>query len=199
MKFCYLCTRKVSKMTLTEDITKEFKAGQLDSFYREAYPALLTYATRILSDGYAFLAEDCVQECIYKSYEERHMISNPTSWRNFLYTSVHNKAISILRQNKAHHRYLSLTTEDLEQDFSLTMIEQETLDQLFHAISLLPEKYQIIFQLSFEQGLSNSEIAAQLGLSISGVKKQKSKMLDILRSKISKEAMLLLTTIPAMA
>lgn len=186
-------------MTLTESIIQEFKAGKLDHFYKEAYPSLLTYATRILSDGYAFLAEDCVQDCIYKSYEERDKITDPTSWRSFLYASIHNKAVSILRQNKSHHRYIELTQESLEEDFSLTMIEQETLDQLFHAINQLPEKYQRLFELSFEQGLSNIEVAQALNLSLSGMKKQKSKMLEILRKNISKEAMLLLTAIPAMA
>lgn len=187
------------KMTLNESIIHEFKAGKLDNFYKEAYPALLTYATRILSDGYAFLAEDCVQECIYKSYEERDKIKDPISWRSFLYAAVHNKAVSILRQNRAQHRYIELTQESLEEDFSLTMIEQETLDQLFHAISQLPEKYQRIFELSFEQGLSNIEVAQALGLSLSGMKKQKSKMIEILRRNISKEAMILITAMPAIA
>lgn len=179
-------------MLLTPSIVKEFKAGKLDNFYKEAYPALLTYATRILNDGYAFLAEDCVQECIFKSYEERDKIKDPESWRSFLYASVHNRAVSFLRQNKAYHRYLSLTKEDIEEDFSLTMIEQETLDELFHAISLLPDKYQRIFELSFEQSLSNSEVAAALGLSLSGMKKQKSKMLEILRNNISKDALIII-------
>lgn len=183
-------------MTLTESIIQEFKAGKLENFYKQAYPSLLTYATRILSDGYAFLAEDCVQECIYRSYEEREKIADPISWRSFLYATVHNKAVSILRQNKAHHRYLELSQESLEEDFSLTMIEQETLDLLFHAISQLPEKYQRLFELSFDQGLSNQEVAQALGLSLSGMKKQKSKMLEILRSNLSKEAMILLSTMP---
>lgn len=195
MVFCYLCGRRVLKMTLTSSHIEEFKAGKLDNFYKDVYPALLTYATRILSDGYAFLAEDCVQECIYKSYEERDRISDPASWRSFLYASIHNRAVSILRQHKAHHRYLALSRESLEQDFSLTMIEQETLDLLFQAIGLLPEKYRRIFELSFEQGLSNSEVAAALGLSVSGVKKQKSKMLELLRGNISEEALMLLVTL----
>lgn len=185
-------------MTLTESLIQEFKAGRLDNFYKEAFPSLLTYATRILNDGYAFLAEDCVQECIYRSYEERDKITDPVSWRSFLYATVHNRAISILRQNKAHHRYLELAQESPEQDFSLTIIEQETLDQLFHAINQLPEKYQQIFKLSFEQGLSNSEVALALGLSLSGIKKRKSKMLEILKGNISKEALLLLATLPAL-
>lgn len=199
IEFCYLCTNYNHKMTLTESIIQEFKAGKLEQFYKEAYPSLLTYATRILSDGYAFLAEDCVQECIYKSYEERDKITDPISWRSFLYAAVHNKAVSILRQNKAQHRYLELSQVAQEEDFSLTMIEQEMLDQLFHAINQLPEKYQHLFELSFEQGLSNTEVAQALGLSLSGMKKQKSKMLEMLRKNISKEAMLLLTAVPAMA
>ena len=74
--------------------------------------------------------------------------------------------------------------EGIEQDASHLYIEQETLDMLYSAIDNLPEKYRTIFELSFEQGLSINEIADRLNLSVSGVKKQKAKMIDMLRQSI---------------
>jgi len=179
-------------MQLTQAIIDDFKAGRVDAFYREAYPALLVYATRILSDGYAFLAEDCVQDCIFRSYQQRDKITDPSSWRTFLYTSVHNAAVSILRRHQVHEKYISQPDETHSPDSSLAYIEQETLDLLYAAIDQLPEKYRAIFELSFEQGLSNPEIADLLHLSVSGVKKQKSKMLNHLRANLPKDALVLL-------
>ncbi len=179
-------------MKLTKDIINDFKAGHLDSFYREAYPALLTFASRILTDGYAFLAEDCVQDVIFKSYQERDKIVDGNSWRSYLYTSIHNSAISLLRRNKVHSQYVEQNQEQFEKDSAQLFIEQETLDLLYDAISHLPAKYQTIFEMSFEQGLSNPEIAELLQLSISGVKKQKSKMISMLRDNLNKEALTLL-------
>lgn len=178
-------------MKLTQAIIDDFKAGKLDAFYKEAYPSLLMYATRILTDGYAFLAEDCVQDCIFRSYQERNKISSPIAWKSFLYTSVHNSAISILRHYKVHDTYLSRLEEGIEDDASEMMIEQETLDMLYSAIDMLPQKYRTIFELSFEQGLSNPEIAAELNLSVSGVKKQKSRMLEIIRSSVSDKSVVM--------
>lgn len=190
--FATFAQRKQSGMQLTQTILDDFKAGKLDSFYSEAYTSLLSYAIRILSSEYAFLAEDCVQDCIFRSYEKRDSLIDPASWKSLLYTSVHNSAVSILRHHSAQQNYLSAYDEQTEQDISLSIIEQETLDLLFAAIDSLPEKYRTIFSLSFEQGLSIPEIADQLNLSISGVKKQKSKMLTILRDKLPKDALAIL-------
>lgn len=176
-------------MLLTQNIIDDFKTGRLDSFYREAYPALLTYAVRILSDGYAFLAEDCVQDCIFRSYQERDKITDPHSWRSFLYTSVHNAAVSILRRQKVHETYLGQAQIVMD---SPSFIEQETLDLLYAAIERLPDTQRAVFELSFEQGLSNQEIADQLGLSLSGLKKRKAKMIDALRHSLPKDVFVLL-------
>lgn len=180
-------------MELTQAIIDDFKAGNLDAFYREAYPALLTYAARQLADGYAFLAEDCVQDCIFRSYQERDRITDPVSWRAYLYTSVHNACANLLRHHRVHADYVSQSSSASEMsNVALSFIEQEAFDLLYDAIDRLPDKYRRIFDLSFEQGLSNSEIAQMLSLSVSGVKKQKSKMLQMLREALPKESLMLL-------
>lgn len=176
-------------MLLTQDILDDFKAGRLDAFYRDAYPPLLTYAVRILSDGYAFLAEDCVQDCIFRSYQERDHITDPQSWRSFLYTAVHNTAVSMLRRQKAHDNYLGHASPDIDMP---SLVEQETLDILYSAIERLPDSLRAVFDLSFEQGLSNQEIADRIGLSLSGVKKRKAKMLSTLRHSLPRDLFMLL-------
>ena len=51
------------------------------------------------------------------------------------------------------------------------------------AIRELPEKYQQVFDLSFEQGLKNEEAAQLLNISINGFNKRKAKMISLLRDK----------------
>ncbi|MDD2292653.1 MAG: sigma-70 family RNA polymerase sigma factor [Bacteroidales bacterium] len=65
-----------------------------------------------------------------------------------------------------------------------SIIEQETLRKLFVAIDKLPEKYRQIFEMSFEQGLKTAQIAQQLGISESTIKKRKSKMIKTLRNEL---------------
>ena len=55
---------------------------------------------------------------------------------------------------------------------------------LFNAIHSLPDRERQIFELSFIEGLKNIEIAEQLGVSDSTVKKAKAKVLEILREEL---------------
>ena len=56
-------------------------------------------------------------------------------------------------------------------------------------------KKNIIFELSFEQGMSIPEIAKLLDISESGVKRQKRRMLDMLKASLSDESLALMLCI----
>ena len=68
---------------------------------------------------------------------------------------------------------------------------QETLDRLYLAIDQLPDQLHRIFELSFEEGLSHKEIAAILQLSPHTVKKQKAKLIQLLREHFKDDATML--------
>lgn len=185
-----------AQVILTETIIDEFKKGSMEPFYTSVYPYLITYAARILGSDYSFLAEDCVQDVVFRLYEKRNEYNTVSHFKSALYTSIHNNAISYLRKNDSHLKFLSTQQEESE-DFQASFIIQETLETLYEAIEKLPPKYHTIFELSFEQGLSIPEIANQLNLSVSGVKKQKSHMLDLLKSSLTDEALALLLVLLA--
>ena len=87
--------------------------------------------------------------------------------------------------DRAQENYLSQQEEKTE--FLNGIIEQETLDLLYDAIDELPERYRRIFELNFQQGLKNAEIAALLGVTESAVKKQKAAMIDLVRQSLKKK------------
>ena len=68
---------------------------------------------------------------------------------------------------------------------------QETLDRLYLAIDQLPDQLRRIFELSFEEGLRHKEIAAILQLSPHTVKKQKAKLIQLLREHFKDDATML--------
>lgn len=82
---------------------------------------------------------------------------------------------------------MSMQREESE-DLQASLILQETLETIFDAIDRLPAKYHRIFELSFEQGMSIPEIAKLLDISESGVKRQKRRMLDMLKASLSDES-----------
>ena len=71
------------------------------------------------------------------------------------------------------------------------LVLQETLDRLYLAIDQLPDQLHRIFELSFEEGLSHKEIAAILQLSPHTVKKQKAKLIQLLREHFKDDATML--------
>lgn len=176
-------------MQITSGILTGFQSGNIDDFYAEVYPSLLTYAIRILDSDYSFMAEDCVQDAIFKAYGQRMTFITPAQFKSFLYSCVHNNAVTMLRKNRSRNNYL-MQNNDSGYDMGNAIIEQETLDLLYEAISELPDDMRCIFELSFEQGLKNIEVARVLGISESAVKKRKMRMISILRSKIKDDAIL---------
>ena len=150
------------------------------------------FAARYLTDNYAMMAEDCVQDAIVNAYQKRHTFNSPIQMKAFLYTCVRNACISILRKIDSQQNYLSEQETEYEWEISAAIIEQETLDRLHAAISELPEKYRQIFDLDYEQGLKHAEIANLLGISIDGVTKRKAKMISLLREKFKDDKQMLL-------
>lgn len=176
-------------MQALDGILVRFKAGDIDSFYTELYPSLLTYASRFLGVNYSFLAEDCVQDAVFAAYGQRQEFLTSGQFKAFLYSCVRNNAVTILRKNQSHDNYMS---QRHEEDYNLdnAIIEQETLDLLFAAIEGLPDDLRRIFELSYEKGLKNAEVAELLGVSESMVKKRKMKMIARLREALGGEAAL---------
>lgn len=170
-------------MTENEKILTDFREGKLDTLYNKVYPGLLTYASRVLGTDYAFLAEDCVQDAILQGYQQRHTFRSQFLFKAFLYTCIRNKAISILRKSQAQENYIS-EQKDNETDFINGIIEQEVMTSLYSAIDTLPENYRKLFELSFEQGLKNAEVAAILNVSESTIVKHKAQLIELLRQAL---------------
>ncbi len=166
-----------------DHLYRDFYSGTMEEVYTTLYPALISYATKVLGYDYAFLAEDCVQDSIYKTYINRKQIVTTEQLKSYLYTAVRNKAISILRKGSSKKNFLK-AAEISETDFTTELIEQETLRLLFTAIDNLPEQYRTLVEMSFEEGLKNGEIAKIMGISESAVKKRKARILENLRNSI---------------
>ncbi|MGI6232611.1 MAG: RNA polymerase sigma factor [Prevotella sp.] len=170
-------------MVITAEMLRDFRVGQIDGFFVEVYPSLLSFVLGILGDEQSMLGEDCVQEAIFKSYAIRSSFNTPQQLKSYLYHVAHNNAINLLRKQQSQRNYLSQSF-DVSEDLSNAIIRQETLDMLSEAIESLPESLSQIFHLSFEEGLKNAEVATRLGISESLVKKRKAKMIAELRNRM---------------
>lgn len=188
------------EMNVSESILKDFRDGDLESLYTEIYPSLLRYAVRVLGEHHAFMAEDCVQEAIYKLYQSRKDFDTPLQMKSFLFTCVHNEIVTVFRKDTRHHNYLnhkkqvmgsSGETDWVEEDFISQYVLQETLDRLYAFIDALPDHLRQFFELSFEKGMKNKEIAELLKLSPETIKKRKAKLVNTLREQFKDDLLIL--------
>ena len=149
----------------------------------------MSFAVKILVD------EDDAREVVHKVFislwEKREAIDLSISLKSYLFTSVHNRSLNVIRDRK---KFSSEEVPEIavEWDVSNQIESMELEEKINEAIKSLPEKCRQIFELSRFDGLKYSEIALQLGISVKTVENQMSKALKILRDKLLKYMTLLL-------
>lgn len=117
--------------------------------------------------------------------------------RNYLFTSVKNRCLNRIRNAQSSKAYQDYIAERLSEYFE-TPDESMLMDikeQLCKAIKELPERYRQTFVLSRFSGLSNKEIAEELGLSVRTVESYMTSALKILRIVLKDYLFLLLMLI----
>lgn len=170
--------------TETEFITginrKERKV--FHELYRKFYRPLVRFAMKYLGDSN--LAEDCVQELFISLWERREMFLSYDRLRNFLYVSIRNTCLDILKHQTVEKKYASYYKEN-EDEASQTeeIIGEEVFRLLFRVIDDLPPRCKEIFLLHMD-GKKNEEIADTLRIALDTVKNQKKKAMRILRQRL---------------
>lgn len=151
---------------------------EFDAYFRNLYLPLGMYALKIVEDAQE--AEDIVEDAFMKVWQRIENGDNIENFRAYMYRSVRNECISFLRNKK----------EFVEFD-NIPEIDDETIDtserdaKIWKAIEGLPEKCREIFLLSKRDGLSNEEIAIEMGISVKTVKNQMTKAFSRLREALS--------------
>lgn len=162
-----------------------FQSDEPEYLFKAYYGRLCYYAFQFIKDR--SMAEDVAQDAFVAYWKNRLSIAkHDTAIKDYLYTSVRNSCLNLLRREKVIGRYMdSRSPEDYSEDKLLhTLIEAEVIDALHKAINTLPDACRKVFTLGYLDGLSNSKIAEQLNISIHTVKTQKQRGLKVLRTKL---------------
>lgn len=152
--------------------------------FKEHFKRLHSYAATLLKDEDE--AEEVVQNVFYKLWERREQIHTLQSVPAYLYRSVYNESLNVLRHEKVkdgYRTYAKGTGIDMQPaDDTASMRELEM--KLGEAMADLPEQCRTIFQMSRFEELKYREIAERLGLSVKTIENQMTKALKILRNKL---------------
>lgn len=151
---------------------------EFDIYFRNLYLPLGMFALRIVND--ADIAEELVANTFAKSWQRIYEGGKIDNFKAYMYQSVRNECLSFIRNKKE--------TEGLE---NIHQVDEETIDtserdaKIWKAIEELPNKCRQVFLLSKRDGLSNEEIAEEMGISIKTVKNQMTKAFSRLREALS--------------
>ncbi len=119
--------------------------------------------------------EEILQEIFIKIWENREKLAAIESLKDYLFRMAKNKLLDKIRHQQIRQKVLSeiKRTKDITAS---TTSDQCAYREYYHivqqAIEKLPPKRKLIFRLNIENGLSQDEIATQLNISKSVVKKQ---------------------------
>jgi len=153
-----------------------------EELFRKFFPALMTFARKFLP------GEDDAREVVHKVFinlwEKRASLDTSTSLKSYLFKSVHNRSLNVIRDRK---KFVGNEVPDVasEIDVEAQMDAMELEDRIMKVIEGLPEKCKEIFEMSRFEGLKYNEIADKLGISVKTVENQMSKALKVLREKLS--------------
>jgi RNA polymerase sigma-70 factor (ECF subfamily) len=171
-----------------------FRQGDFAAFdilFRKYAESLYAFSLSITRNTFA--AEEITQLVFMKVWEKRNRINEHLSFRSFLFSVTYFETISWLRKEKSQDKRISEFVKFASEETRETelTVEFKDLENLANRlIDNLPEKRQMIFRLSREQGFTNKEIAEKLGISPKTVENQMTEALKYLREKLAEHHIL---------
>ena len=141
----------------------------ITNLYNRYRPALLAFAASRCKSFSA--AEDIVQQSFLKLLEKQESLPEINNWKSYLFILIRNETITWFRKQKLQGQLL--TWQAMQQSHSTShdaLLEKEMRETLAAAFRRLPMQRRKVYQLSFECGYSNKEIAAELDLSVNTIK-----------------------------
>lgn len=151
---------------------------RFEQLFRRLYLPLGMYALRIVDD--ADTAEDLVQDAFIKAWTYLESGAEIDNFTAFMYRTVRNVCLSYLR-GRRETVGIEFIPEVNDEEIDTSMRDA----RVWEAIDKLPERCRDVFLLSKRDGLSNTEIADELGISVKTVKNQMTKALTRLRDTLT--------------
>jgi len=153
--------------------------------YNNYYTQLCTYAYKILDDN--DLAEEFVQEVIFKIWENRESLDGINSLKSYLYRSVHNRILNYFKHENVKKKYVSENEYLLgnhianARNFEMETEINSKLELLLHE---LPEKTQQVIKLKYIEGKKHKEIKHELQMAERTIGMHVSKAISFFKEKM---------------
>lgn len=178
-------------MTEGEDWFPLFREGKEQAFrqvFDKYYRQISYFAQKILNDD--LYSEDIVSETFRKAWDARTRFQTQRHLVNFLFLVTRNSCISLLRSlrttQSTAEEWVKLSSEEREDTTALDLerVQTRLMETIFEKLQELPGGD--VLRMSYIEGKSTKEIAAELATSENNVYIMKSRSLKALRSMLTK-------------
>jgi RNA polymerase sigma-70 factor (ECF subfamily) len=158
--------------------------------FEEYYASLILFGNRFLKD--IERSEDIVQESFLDLWDKRTNLYSVNGLKSYLYTTVKNKAINLIRRDKLKDTYATEEErKDNEFDFESFFIEEESLRLFYSIIDELPDSQREVIIKTLD-GYNREEIAEMMNISVDTIKYHKAKAYICIRERLGTNYFLLL-------
>ena len=164
----------------------------IELLYHELQPRLYAYSRKFIDDPET--ARDLVQDAFLKLWEDIDNSVIHTSVTGYLRKIVHNLCLLNLRSQQIHQRfenYSNFKFKEAELNFfspdneAYTPIFLKDIEDIFYkCIESLPPAKRQIFEMSRIKGMTHTEIADELAISIRTVENHIYRTLTFIKSKL---------------
>jgi len=169
--------------------------GGMEAVFRRYYPKLCYFAFKIIENKAS--SEDVVQDVFLRFQDRLPQFNSETALGSFLYLSVKNACLNILRHRTVEAKYEASVafSSEKEAPFIENLIRAEVYGEIHQAIQSLPAGCRTVINFAYFEGLKNEEIANRLQVSVNTVKTQKQRGLQLLRLRLGPDAFFLFLTL----
>jgi len=155
-----------------------------EDLFKTYFQHLCSFAQQYVGDADA--AQDICQKVFIRLWEKREEMDPKKAIKSYLFTSVKNRCLNYIRDHKKYRsQILDLDCGDFdlfsEEDH---FAEEELKDKIEAALSTLPPKCRLVFEMSRYQQMKYNEIAEELDISQKTVEAHMSKAMKSLRQEL---------------
>ena len=157
-----------------------------EQLFKTLFISLMHFARKYVSD--TDTAKEITHDVFFNLWEKREKIDSSTSLKSYLYTSVYNRCMNYIRDQKKFNREEQVFNRNEQEEhiaYHDHLEEQELESKIQESLNSLPLKCREIFVLNRFEGNKYAEIAEKMNISVKTVETQMSKALRILREKLA--------------
>lgn len=160
------------------------QATIFESFFKENYSKIYYLALSLLHD------EEAARDIVSDSFEylfSHHAELQEAEACNYLFVIVRNRCSDFYRKQAVRQRYSDYITYTADKVETADWLEHDDkVENIRRLMRLLTPRTREVLEAHYLQGKKYSEVALQLGISESAVKKHIMQALKLFREKLNK-------------